>query len=943
MNKDKELFVLIDSNALIHRAFHAFPSTLSTSTGELVNAVYGFSSMLLRVLEELDPTYIACAFDLPKPTFRHLEYVGYKKNRPAPDPELVPQFDKVRQVVEALNIPMFQVEGYEADDVIGTLCRQIDELDPKNQVNTIVVTGDKDILQLVDANTKVWLPGKSFKDMQLYGVEEVENRFGFAPRRIIDFKAIAGDPSDQIPGVKGIGEKGATTLIQEFGELESIYENLDKVNTRHRKKLEDEQESAFLSKKLATIITDVPIKLDYNKAVVVDYDYKEAYEIFQRFEFRSLIKKLPKSINGDKRDNQIGLFQSADSSKKTKSVEDVIVVKSVSDFGDVLKNAEGPLYLDLVYTKKAIYPSRLGIMFGGKKFSVLPSLIEKDDEVAGWLKALVESHSCQKIGYDIKRMMHFFDDYDIKLEDNYWDIQLAAYLLGKMGNNQTFSALSFAYEGIMFDEFLEDEDKISEFSSIRLSSLEALYPILAKSLDKEDESAGKIWEELVSGRFEKLLTLPDYKIGVKDLFKDVEIPLAKVLFRLEKNGIHIDSNYLDNLGNSFNKHIIEAEKEIYDVVGHEFNISSSKQLADVLFNELQLPPVKKTKTGYSTASGVLNELRGLHPIVELIEKYREYSKLKSTYVDGVLPLIEDDGKIHTSFNQSTVVSGRLSSSSPNMQNIPKRSKVGVDVRRAFLPLEGGVLFAFDYSQIELRLAAHVANAKKMLKAFEEGEDVHSSTAAEVFDVDVKDVTKDQRAAAKTVNFAVLYGVSAYGLSQQLRNTPEEAAEIIESYFEKFPDIKNYIENVIELARREEKLETMFGRYVNVNNINSSNYQLKKAAERFAINFPMQGSAADIMKLSMIDVYSFVEDFKKTHPSIELNMLLQVHDEIVFEYKNSDFGKLKNLEDIKNDDLFIELTTEIKNIMQNVVALSVPLGVELEVGFNWGDMKEFSTQ
>lgn len=937
-NNRKEVFALIDSNALIHRAYHAYPATITTSKGDQVNAVYGFTSMLFRVLEEINPKYIACAFDLPKPTFRHLEYVGYKAARKKPDQEMLPQFDHVRRVVKALNIPMFQVEGFEADDVIGTLCRQIDELDPKNQVDTIIVTGDKDALQLVDANTKVWLPGRTFKDMQLYGEDRVFERYGLKPKQIIDLKALAGDPSDQIPGVKGIGEKGATTLLQEFGTVEGIYENLSCVSTRYRKLLEKERESAFLSKNLATIVTSVPIKLNFEESVLEDYDYDDAFNLLQEFEFRSLIKRLPKSSRENNTKDQFGLFSNNGEKDESKDAKTGFKYKEVKDddsLSAMVKDLKKAKLVSLYLHEEEEKSVGLALSYGKETAYIPFDFLSSSSEMDELQKALLKP---EIVGYNLKSVIKAFDPISLELGKYLFDTRIVAYLLGAKGGQLELPALAFAHCGMVLDES-KKELVTDEKACMRSSAILQLRDKLEEKLSVKDKKAGEVWRKMVKGEFEKLLSLPDYEIGVKDLFYKVEMPLVPILAEMEMTGIEVDENHLQELGDELGKQIQNEEKGIYELIGHEFNIASSRQLADVLFEELHLPVKKKTKAGYSTAASVLEELRDAHPVISHIETYRELTKLKSTYIDGLLPLIEEDERIHTTYNQTVAITGRLSSSRPNLQNIPIRTDIGNEIRKAFVSSREGVLVAIDYSQIELRIAAHVAGDEKMLNAFHNGEDVHAVTASEIFDIPLEKVSKSQRRIAKTVNFAVLYGVSAFGLSQQLGKTPKESAEIIELYFDKYPDIKNYVEKAIEMAREYGYLESIFGRVVRVGNISSSNAQVRNAAERFSINYPMQSSAADIMKISMIEVEKQLMEFRTAHPEVYINSLLQVHDELVFEYAEKGVAhKLLFDKGCVKSKVLLEFVRLMKDTMGGVIKLSVPLSVEVEIGRNWGEME-----
>lgn len=709
--------VLVDGHALFHRAFHAMPP-LTTSKGELVNAVFGFTSMLLRVLSDIKPDYAVVAFDTKAPTFRHTEYTAYKAHRIAAPEEMHQQLPRVKEVVDSLNIPIFTLEGYEADDIIGTLASQA-----TNQ-EVFIVTGDRDALQLVNTHIKTYMPGKSLSDIIIYDGKKFEEKYGFGPKQLIDYKALVGDASDNIPGVDGIGEVSATKLIQEFGSVEEIYRNLEKIPEKLNKKLALGAESAVLSKKLATIDTQVPIQLDLNKCILSDYDKQKAIKLFEELEFKSLISRLP-----------------------------------------------------------------------GVKLTTKKQLVSED-------------------------------------------------------------------QGELF------------------GSNEQVEPV------KQD--------------------LTD---------------LDKVLREMEKYGALVDKDYLEKLAKEINTEIQSLEKEIYKAVGHEFNLNSPKQLSGVLFGELGLTPFKKGKDHASTDEETLNELLGAHPSIELLLKYRELFKLKSTYVETLPPLLDENNKVHTTYHSDATKTGRLSSKDPNLQNIPVKGNWGSKVREAFIAPNGSKLISADYNQIELRVMAHLSQDKNLMEVFQKGEDIHTRTAAEILDKKPEEVTKDDRRIAKMVNFGIMYGISPFGLSRQLKIDREEAKQIIDKYFEEFSGVKTWLEKTLSDAYAKGYVETLGGFRRYLIELKQGNYRVRAAGERQAINAPVQGTAADIIKAAMIRLDSEFRTQK-----LQTKMILQVHDELVFEVPDTELEKV---------------TPIIKDLMENSFKLSIPVTVEMKIGQNWGQMKPIS--
>lgn len=733
--------ILIDGHALFHRAFHAMPP-LTTSKGELVNAVYGFTSMLLRVITDVGPEYIAVTFDTSTPTFRHQQFTAYKATRPPAPDGLHEQLPRVKEIITALNIPMFELPGYEADDLIGTLAFQATNNGVKD-LEVYIVTGDRDAIQLVTERVKVYTPGKNLSDIILYDIAKVKEKYGFSPKQLIDYKALAGDSSDNIPGVRGIGEVSATKLVQEFGSVENIYQHLGEVPDRQRKLLSEDSEAAVMSKKLATIDTQVPIKLELDKCVVRDYDKEKVIQLFQELEFRSLISKLPGSDRVE-----FGLFEGQ-------------------------QNA----------TRKSV----------------------------------------------------------------------------------------------------NDEDRRAE-SSLASSSEEIAKPV--------DDAQDR---------------------------KDIQDPLQQVLSQMQEWGVLIDKEVLKKQSTDLNKQLNNIEQEIYSAVGHEFNLNSPSQLADVLYNELNLTPGRKRKTHFSTDQETLNSLLGAHPAIELLLTYRELFKLKSTYLDALPNLIGEDGRIHTSWRADGTRTGRMSSSNPNLQNIPVKGEWGSKIRAFFVAPKGSSLLAADYNQIELRVMAHMSQDPELIKIFKSNKDIHATTAGWVFKKKPEEITKDERRVAKTVNFGVLYGISAFGLATQLKIDPKTSQEFIDRYYQRFAKVKDYQEKILNEAKEKGYLETLGGFRRYILELKSPNYQIRSAGERMAINMPIQGTAADIIKQAMINLDKVFKEKK-----LGTKMILQVHDELVFE--------------VPQKELKI-VTPIIKKEMENSYTLTVPVIVEIKVGQRWGEMKQ----
>ncbi|MBN2100969.1 DNA polymerase I [Candidatus Dojkabacteria bacterium] len=906
-------FVAIDSNSLIHRAFHAFPAQLATSNGVQVNAVYGFTLMLMRVLEELKPKYLVCAFDLGKPTFRHEEFSGYKAQRKPPDKTLIAQIPMVKEVLKAFNVPILEVEGYEADDILGTLAELTDRGKWKSQgLEQVIVTGDKDLLQMVDMNTRVWLPRGSFKNTVMFDRDEVKKLLGFEPEFIPDFKALVGDSSDNIPGVKGVGKKTATELVKKYGHIEDIYKNLESLTERQKKLLSEGKEQAKMSKHLAVIVSNLDLDLDLEDCLLRDFDYSLVVKKFQEFEFRSLLKRIPESIRGDEGGVQMGMFGSGVEEANTNGVKASDPIKNVvlsitepamSEMSELGKQAKRAAF--------AFLADSAACMVGvddGKNIKYFFGKDSGDGEVLKKTWDFLRGLDCEASAYgweDYCQLLFSVIDLDRKekkgifdfSKEKILDIGLISYYLSTGQRDYSIRSLAFSEASVV----LPDQDLGSEdYCASCLDAIWATQESLRKKLGEQLETIRLIRDPL--GK----------PVGLECIRK-YDTPLTVVLAEMSKVGILIDSHMLETKKKDLDSEISKAEKEIYDSVGHEFNISSTRQLGDVLFEELGLPVQKKTKTGYSTDVSVLEKLKDLHPCVKSVLKYREMVKLNSTYVEPLLKYSREssDGRIHSTFKQTVTTTGRLSSQDPNLQNIPTRTDLGKEIKGMFIAPKGKTLISADYSQIELRILAHFSKDKLMMEDFESGKDFHSSTAARILGKDEKDVDIDDRRLAKTINFGVLYGLSPFGLSEQLGIGREDASTYINEYFEKYVGVKDFMEGIVSFVRKNGYVETLLGRRRYIPGVKSGNRIVREASEREAINLPMQGTAADIMRIAMVEINRWLFENE-----INASLLLQIHDELVFESSAGDAGKVVDA---------------VKEIMCNVVDLSVPLEIEIGKG------------
>ena len=895
--EEKSLLLLFDGNALVHRAFHALPPLTQPKTGELVNAVYGFASTLLKVFADFKPTHWAVAFDRPTPTFRHEMFEEYKAQRPATPEELKSQIKKVHQLVAAFHIPVFEIDGFEADDVLGTLSKQADE----QGIETIIVTGDNDMLQAVLPRVKTLAPRRSFTDTVLYDEEAVEQKYSLKPEQLADLKALAGDVSDNIPGLPGVGEKTATKLLQQYGSLQGIYDHIEDVTPgKLQNMLREYRNQSFRNKELSTLVKDVPIKLDLKTCQVSHYDRNEVARLFQELEFINLLPRLPQmkaedlqppAVKSQMVNSETALEQLIGELEKARSlaieVETTGEKAAMADLvGIALSPARGKAFYIPLRHQGLNQPPQLPLT-----------------QVITRLKPILENASMGKIAYNGKHVMAVLAGCGVKLENLNFDPMLAAYLLGD--KSLGLKALAFNKLGTEIVTPTELTGTGKKQSS--LSLLEA-----NRIADYACASVSILWSLRESMETEL------QKQGLWQLFTEVEMALVPVLVAMEDNGILLDTDLLRKMSLEMGKELLRLEKEIYGSIGHQFNINSPQQLGRVLFEDLRLPQSRRTKTGYSTEASVMEALRGVHPVIEFILQYRQLSKLKSTYVDALPALINHKtGRVHTSFNQTGTATGRLSSSDPNLQNIPIRTEMGNKIRKAIIAPPGAYLLSGDYSQIDLRVLAHLSQDPGLIAAFAQDEDIHATTASKLFGIPNDEVTSEMRRNAKTVNFGVIYGMSDYGLEQATNLSREEAAQFIALYFEKYPRVREYLEATKEQARKLGYVQTVLGRRRFLPEINSANRMVREAAERMAINAPVQGSSADIIKIAMINLHREMEK-----RNLKSKMLLQIHDELLFEVSEGEVEEMKSL---------------VSDLMPRAFQLRVPVKIDIKLGKNWAEM------
>ena len=883
---DKRL-IIIDGNSIINRAFYALPD-MTNSEGLHTNAVYGFTRMLFKIIDDYKPTHISVAFDMKAPTFRHKEFSEYKAGRKKMPNELGQQLQPLKELLDTFNIHRMEMAGFEADDLIGTVAKKAENDDFK----VYIVTGDKDAIQLASNKTTTLITKKGVGEVEEYNYDSVVERYEMTPTQFIDLKGLMGDKSDNIPGVPGIGEKTGIKLIKEFSSIENLIENTDQLKGSVKKKIEENKDQAVFSKKLATIITDVPIEISLDELSYGDYDKNAVIEEFKKFGFNTLIKQVlamdggnEESIVEEKIELNINHLEDISAFKNEIEKTNKLFIKTVSKVGNILE-------------KNLIY---VFVSADGKNIYYI------NDEELELIKDIISNEEIKKIGYNLKDDYLALKSYDIQLNNMFFDIAIGEYLIdSKSSTSYECSDIAMKYLTKKIkskEELLGKGAKAKKFSDLELEELSTyfgeilnivynVYPIMEKAFKEMD---------------------------MEYLFYDVEMPLVEVLGSMEYEGMAVDKNQLEEIGNKFKEIISNLEEEIFTMAGEKFNINSPKQLGVILFEKLELPVIKKTKTGYSTNADVLEKLRDKHEIIDKITEYRQIVKLNSTYVEGLSNIINPiSGRIHSSFNQTITTTGRISSTEPNLQNIPVKTEMGREIRKVFIAKDNCKLVDADYSQVELRVLAHMSDDEHMIDAFQHNMDIHSKTASQIFGVDINDVTSLQRSEAKAINFGIVYGKTDFGLAQDLNIPVPKAKAYIESYFANYDKIKVFMDEAIKNATDKGYALTIFNRRRYIPEINSSNFMVRNQGKRFAMNAPIQGSAADIIKIAMVNVFTRLKD-----ENLKSRLILQVHDELIVEALEEEIDKVCSI---------------VKEEMESAVNLQVHLDVDLNVGDSWFETK-----
>ncbi len=908
--KNKSLY-LVDGSAIFYRAYFAFiRNPLINSKGENTSATFGFINSLMKIIKDEKPDYMVVVFDTKEPTFRHKMYDEYKSTRAKMPDELVLQLPRIREATEALNLPSLEKEGYEADDIIGTLAKKGEA----EGMNVWIVTGDKDMFQLVSDKVKIYNPGKASKEAEKMDAEAVKAKFGVYPAKVVDVLAMMGDSSDNVPGITGIGPKTAIALIEEFGSLEEILNNPEKIKAKGtRKKVEENRDKAELSKKLVTIDCNVPVDFTLDDFERGEIDFEKAKKLFIEMEFRALLNELAK------KSEELNLDMPAEAaSTSEKGDADYICIDTIGKLGKLLKELEKKkeIAIDTETTSlDSMKADLVGVSLcaeAGKAYYLPIGHDEKSrnlprKEAIKLLGDFLTNRQIQKFGQNIKYDLEVLHRAGLDIEPVSFDSMLASYVINPSGRQHGLDAMAFEHFNYRMQPITELIGSGKNQKSFATVDVDKATFYAAEDADYTYRLRG-----VLAPKIEEL--------GMHNLYYNIELPLIKVLADMEEAGVKVDADFLAEMSKEMDGNIEKLTKDIYSEAGKEFNINSTRQLAEILFEELKLPTRGKTakKTGYSTDVKVLEELAAIHDLPRMILDYRQLVKLKNTYIDAIPKLInEETGRVHTSFNQTVAATGRLSSTDPNLQNIPVRTETGREIRKAFIPRdENHSLLVADYSQVEIRILAHFSEDATLIESFRNNEDIHARTAAEVFGIDINDVTPQMRRAAKTANFAVIYGVSAYGLSQQTDFDVAQSREFIETYFSRYPGIKKYMDGTIASARKEGYVKTMFNRIRYLPEINAKNFQVRQFAERIAINTPIQGTAADMIKVAMINIHRKIKKMKS-------KMILQVHDELIFDMHHEEAEELKPI---------------VRDGMENAVKLKVPIVADMGAGRNWLEAK-----
>ena len=866
--------VLIDGHSILNRAFYGLPD-LTNAEGLHTNAIYGFLTIMFKLLEEEKPEYLTVAFDVHAPTFRHKMYAEYKGTRKPMADELRQQVPVIKEVLHAMGVKTIECAGLEADDLIGTLSNRCEN----EGMEVTVISGDRDLLQLATEHVKIRIPktkqGKT--EIEDYYAKDVEERYQVTPKEFIDLKALMGDTADNIPGVPSIGEKTATKIITQYHSIEEAHEHVDELKPpRASKALSEHWDLAVLSKELATINVKADFPYELSEAKLGNLYTEEAYIFFQKLEFKNLLSRFDVSAPANKVEDGFKIITSKSEAEKV-----FVQAEEASTIGAVIfKDLENVLLL---------FADQAGLGGIGLCFSKEESYcIKVEKDITGeWLLKKLADVAEKAETYAMFHLKESMEQVTIRNQANCFDVSVAAYLLNPLKNNYTWEDVAREHLGLMIDEKIDQDMKACYESYVNYASVEVLRQ-----------------------------KLRDTKMDT--LFRDIEMPLVFTLFDMEQNGIRVEADALKQYGDQLAGKIAELEKEIYEEAGETFNINSPKQLGVVLFENMKLPGGRKTKTGYSTAADVLEKLAPEHPVVAKILEYRQYTKLKSTYADGLANYIQDDGRIHGKFNQTITATGRISSTEPNLQNIPVRMELGRLIRKVFIPEEGYRFVDADYSQIELRVLAHCSGDEHLIQAYKEQSDIHRITASQVFHIPFDEVTPQQRRNAKAVNFGIVYGISSFGLSQDLSITRKEAAKYIDDYFATYPGIKTFLDHAVTHAKEEGYVVTLFGRRRPVPELSSSNFMQRSFGERVAMNSPIQGAAADIIKIAMIRVNQRLKDQK-----MKSRLVLQVHDELLIEAYEPELDEVQNI---------------LKEEMEHAAELKVPLEIDMHTGDNWYEAK-----
>lgn len=901
--------VLVDGNSIANRAFYGIMGSkmLMTKDGKYTNAVYGFLAILFKILEDVKPQYIAVAFDLKAPTARHKMYEGYKANRKGMPEELAQQMPIIKEVLKAMNIDIIEKEGYEADDVLGTLSRYGE----KQGLEVHILSGDRDTFQLATDNTMIHIPrtkaGKT--ETEIYNREKILEVYGIEPKQLIEVKGLQGDTSDNIPGVPGIGEKTALSLIQKYGTIKNLYDLLEKgeaeVKGKQKEKLEQNKELAEMSRFLGTINLEVPIEDTLENLKLEDWNNEEVLKIFKELNFKRYIER----FKLDQTNNENGETESK------QNIEELfnIVTIPTKEIIEIIKK-QNKIIFNIITQKdnqedKIIKEKIEAISIYNKEKNEVYTINFENEKDIQEFKEILEDEKIKKISNHLSQIYILLKQQEINLKGIEYDAKIAGYILNPTDNKLKLNDLIEQYLEIDINKFIgeEKEEQITLFENTKEKDTKDKklkeYSFYAYAISKLEEITTKKLEE----------------IGAIELFKNIDIPTITVLSEMQWNGMYANEKELNSFGEELKQKIEERIKNIHKLAGEDFNVNSTKQLGEILFEKLKLPVVKKTKSGYSTDVDVLEKLRGEHPIIEEILEYRQLAKLNSTYIEGLRPYINPKTKrIHSFFHQTITATGRISSTEPNLQNIPTRFELGKRIRKIFEPAEGKVYVDADYSQIELRVLAHMSEDEHMIQAFENNEDIHKQAASKVFKVPIDEVTKEQRSNAKAVNFGIVYGISDFGLGEQLGISRKVAKTYIDEYLEQYSGIKKYMENTIEQAKKDGYVETLFHRRRYIPELKSKNYMVRQFGNRAAMNTPIQGTAADIMKIAMIKVYKALEE-----SNLKAKIVLQVHDEMMIEAPEDEIEKVKEI---------------LTNSMQSAANLKVPLIAEVSIAKNWYDCK-----